>query len=787
MTIGVRDFALPIPRIGSIETHSGYGTPNNPGQDVHRRVQEERQKLRRDYQAEYKLSHLFATEFYDFNVTGFSDGFFEEEEVIEEIKTAFDTRSLMAKLQAECNHPYILQLQTYGYIFYLKHGRIPALKMVLVSSRDGSEMSLPVSLDLAVYETWLAKRLKELTVEVILKETSATRRKRIADALTFPYESTRSGQQDLIQAIETNLKNDKNTLVQAATGLGKTIGVSYPMLKHALSRGQKLVYVTPKNSQHSVAEEAIVALRQLQPELSSLTLTAKSKLCLKSEMICNPEHCEYARDYYAKVYNDNVVEIATAQPVLTGDRFKQLGEQFKVCPFELSVDCVDHVDVVIADYNYVFSPRSMLGKLTGNKFGSTKKPNLVIDEAHNLPARATSYFSPVMSITYLNSVLWNLPMNERALLLGAERIVKDCMKIVDRYRPSGKMRSAKISIDKILFAEQLVVISDLLNRYLNDIVELRNNDPVVSLFNEWSAFTEALDYEGEEFVSIFQSDYSGGALKIICCDAANKLREVYSSFERTAAFSATLKPFEYYAQMIGFDSSTYEYLEFPGPFPEKQRKILVIPQISTKYSDRESNYQKIATAIEKLVALKRGNYIIFFPSYAFLEEVHSRVNLPLSDVLKQEKEINKVTIEKYLSQFKLMNTPTVLFAVQGGVFAEGVDYPGEMLIGAMIVGPPLPTFDLEREIYREYYEKRYGTGFHYAYIYPAMSKVVQAAGRVIRSEKDSGLIVLMDKRFVLPEYSQSMPKDWFKHSVKELISTQIGKDVSDFWNGIKNC
>jgi DNA excision repair protein ERCC-2 len=361
------------------------------------------------------------------------------------------------------------------------------------------------------------------------------------------------------------------------------------------------------------------------------------------------------------------------------------------------------------------------------------------------------------------------------------------MKIVDRYRPSGKMRSARISIDKILFADQLVVISDLLNRYLSDILELRNNDPVVSLFNEWSTFTEALEFEGEEFVSIFQSDYSGGALKIICCDAANKLREVYTSFERTAAFSATLKPFEYYAQMIGFESSTYEYLEFPGPFPEHLRKILVIPQVSTKYSDRESNYQKIATAVEKLVSLRQGNYIIFFPSYAFLEEVHSRINLPLSNVLKQEKEIDKVTVDKYLNQFKLQDKPTVLFAVQGGVFAEGVDYPGEMLIGAMIVGPPLPTYDLEREIFREYYEKRYGTGFHYAYIYPAMSKVVQAAGRVIRSEKDTGLIVLMDKRFILPEYSQSMPKDWFKHSVKELISTQIGKDVSDFWNGIKNC
>jgi DNA excision repair protein ERCC-2 len=198
-------------------------------------------------------------------------------------------------------------------------------------------------------------------------------------------------------------------------------------------------------------------------------------------------------------------------------------------------------------------------------------------------------------------------------------------------------------------------------------------------------------------------------------------------------------------------------------------------------------YQKIADAIARIITLKQGNYIAFFPSFAFLDEVHAVLHTQLRgsafEMLKQERDGKNATTE-FLAKLRALARPTILLAVQGGVFAEGVDYPGDMLIGAIVVGPPLPTFDLEREILREYYETHYGTGFHYAYVYPAMSKVVQSAGRVIRSESDRGLIVLMDKRFVLPDYVQTMPKDWFDNSVHELISNQITSDIKEFWHGV---
>lgn len=209
---------------------------------------------------------------------------------------------------------------------------------------------------------------------------------------------------------------------------------------------------------------------------------------------------------------------------------------------------------------------------------------------------------------------------------------------------------------------------------------------------------------------------------------------------------------------------------------------MIIPQISTKYSGREKNYSRIADAMQRIVALRKGNYFAFFPSFEFMERVFALFQLPGGFcVLKQERSMKAAQVEEVLEHLRANAVPAILYAVQGGMFSEGIDYPGHMAIGAFVVGPPLPSFDLEREQMREYYQKQYNAGFDYAYAIPAMAKAVQAAGRVIRSETDCGLIVLMDSRFVQPGYSRSMPKDWFERDVNELVSESILKEVAEFW------
>jgi DNA excision repair protein ERCC-2 len=271
-------------------------------------------------------------------------------------------------------------------------------------------------------------------------------------------------------------------------------------------------------------------------------------------------------------------------------------------------------------------------------------------------------------------------------------------------------------------------------------------------------------------------------VRITCCDASAMLKDCYDEYGEVVGFSATLKPFDYYTRLCGLDSGRVKCAEFASPFPKDMRKLLIIPQISTRYARREANYARIADAVERIAALRRGNYFVFLPSFAFLERVAMLFRPPEGfTVLSQERNMRVAHVEAILDSLRSQNLPTIVFAVQGGSFSEGMDYAGEMVIGAFVIGPPLPNYDLEREEMRKYYQRMYGAGFDYAYTIPAMAKAIQAAGRVIRSETDRGLIVLMDSRFTEPGYSRAMPADWFDTDVTELLSSGILKEVADFW------
>jgi DNA excision repair protein ERCC-2 len=329
-------------------------------------------------------------------------------------------------------------------------------------------------------------------------------------------------------------------------------------------------------------------------------------------------------------------------------------------------------------------------------------------------------------------------------------------------------------------------LREFLTRYLASGKEVGQNDPILRLSLYWTDFTAALEYaadpERDQFFTTYCPDPTGGTVRITCCDASEMLKERYGEFRRVVGFSATLKPFEYYARLSGLDPEGVITAEFPSPFPLERRKLLIIPQISTRYRLRERNYGKIADAVRRIAALKRGNYFLFLPSFEFLERVAELFNPPEGfRVLKQERGMQAAGVEALLGHLRGGSVPTILLAVQGGSFSEGLDYAGDMAIGAFVAGPPLPVFDLEREEMRGYYQRKYGAGFEYAYIIPAMARAVQAAGRVIRSESDRGLIVLMDDRFLEESYSRTMPSDWFDSGARELVSESILKDVSEFW------
>lgn len=787
INLSVTDFALPAPRKGSIESQSGLSGAIQLGRELHEKIQKLRIEEIPNYEAEVSTSIDIEIEGFLLRVSGRMDGFVDDPNPrIEEIKSTFNLFELKKSiLEKTWDHPYYLQLQTYGYIKWKKTGIKPALQFTLVSHRTFEEVEVEIDFDLRGYESWLKRRLPELAIEAKRALERSLRRRVESGKLVFPFPTPREGQRELIDYVKAKLSEKTPMMLQAPTGLGKTLGILYPSLEESLSRGQRVIYVTPKNSQQAVAEEAVTKFQDGGSKVKSLTLTAKSKLCFKAEPLCDPEYCEFAKDHYDKLHRNDLKGEILKKKKITARVVKNLAKKHEVCPFELQLEAASEMDVIICDYNYVFSNRSVLNRLTEIEVDQSGKPNLVIDEAHNLPGRAMSYYSPSLSLgalLKLKEEAGDLPKKFRST---AADIIDSGIKVLKDLQPkSGKSEIIRPSLDQFLLVEE--DLRKFLSKYLDSTVEIKPRDPVLRLVFYWAAFTEVLgqvlaERQSEFFIS-FQVGQRDSSLKITCCDASKMLQTKYQAYENVIAFSATLKPFEYYSQLSGLKGEKLNTQEFRSPFNPEKRKILIIPQISTRYSVREKNYSRIAETIARVSSLKLGNYLALFPSFDFLEKTLALLKIDKSfRLIKQERTMKNDEVQEILEELRGSKIPTIVLGVQGGHFSEGVDYPGDMLIGSFVIGPPLPHFDYEREKMKDYYETSYNQGFEYAYTYPAMAKAVQSAGRVIRTESDRGLIILMDDRFLEPKYYQSMPSDWYRETPKELVSASILKDLKEFW------
>lgn len=784
--LSLQEFALPSPLRGSIEPSSGIGGQLQKGIELHQLVQKKRQEEIPEYECEKTISWTFERGEYQFEVSGRMDGFIPgEKPLIEEIKSSFNVFELAKVLKDKrIDHPYGLQLLSYGYFHWLHYGVKPELNFHLISSRRQESYDLSFYLDLKEYSAWLDRRLDELVREAKNAEKRFLRRNKLSKNMPFPFERPRSGQMELIQFIEKGMGEGKKMMIQAPTGLGKTIGVLYPSLKEALGRGQRVIYITPKNSQQAVAQEALERLESKGCSTKSLTITAKSKMCMKAEPLCNPDYCEYAKDYYDKLNVHNIREELLKKKKLTARVMKNLAEKYQVCPFELQIEAIEEADTVICDYNYIFGHQNALGRLKSIGFEQSGKPNLVIDEAHNLPSRTMGQFSPVLSSSFIESLKEDMKLLPKKFFRDGEELIHMCLETIREATPSQiETKSLNLDIDQFLHLNE--ELKAFLSKYLEAEVEIRPRDVVLRLVFYWGEFVEtlaSLSPAQSEFFVTGQNDGKNRTIKITCCDASSLIKERYEYFQNVIAFSATLKPFDYYSRLAGLSGNDLIQEEFFSPFNKDHRKVLIIPQISTKYSMRQQNYPKIAETIGRITALRSGNYLAFFPSFDFMEKTLGQFKVPAGfTVIKQSRYMKNEDVEEVLLDLKENRRPTILFAVQGGVFSEGIDYAGDMVIGAFVVGPPLPSFDFERERMKDYYQESYQSGFDYAYTYPAMAKAIQSAGRVIRSETDKGIIILMDDRFLEKSYGNSLPQDWFQESPRELVSSSILNDVRTFW------
>jgi DNA excision repair protein ERCC-2 len=580
-------------------------------------------------------------------------------------------------------------------------------------------------------------------------------------------------------AVYKAIRANHRLYVQSPTGVGKTIATLFPAVK-ALGQGlaAKIFYLTAKTSGRLAAEKALDDMRQANLSLSSVTLTAKEKICFCPPVNCDPEVCVFARDYFTKV-KKALEEIDQVQ-AFTRPVIKELARRYEICPFEFSLDLALWVDCVICDYNYAFDPRVYLHRF----FDSGTEPYIfLVDEAHNLPDRARSMYSAEL---------------EKKTVLDLQRVLKPQLPVLAKKLSAInkillEMRKACQSEGKpaLLYfelPEELLSAIRAFNQAAEDWLVMNQpadfRQALLDFYFQCSNYLRTSEYFDTFYVSYFERQGQNDLkAKLFCLDPAPMLAMPLERSQSTIFFSATLLPMDYFMKLLT-GAAVHHKRIFQSPFPTENVSLLVHSGISTKYAQRSDSYTAIADAIETVCAAHAGNYLVFFPSYAYLDAVLEQLKerLPENQLLVQGRGMAEAAREAFLAQFSAGNQETLVgLAVMGGIFGEGIDLVGDRLVGAVVVGVGVPQVCLENDLIKDYFDRQNGSGFAYAYQYPGFNRVLQATGRVIRTETDRGIIVLLDERFTHARYRHLFPTHWRGFQVVRSTS-EIEEKLAHFWS-----
>jgi len=522
--------------------------------------------------------------------------------------------------------------------------------------------------------------------------------------------------------------------------------------------------------------DAVYRMWEKGLRLKTIVLTAKDKICFKEESNCNPEYCEYAKGYFDKV-NAVLKEVFTQEGIITRETVEAYARKHEVCPFELSLDLSNWMDCIICDYNYVFDPRASL-----KRFFAEKESNyvLLIDEAHNLVDRAREMFSAEL---------------HKKPFLEAKRLMKGIAPFISKA--AGRINSVMLAIKKksegkscCIAKEELKELYPALKDFISQGDEwLASNHgseghrDILELYFEATAFLRIYEIFDERYITYVELSGSDVKLKLFCLDPSKLLGEITGKVKASIFYSATLTPLHYFKDILGGSEQDYN-MKLASPFENSNLSLTIAHNVSTRYMDRENSLSEIADYIKKAVEIRKGNYLVFFPSYKYMNEVYANftAKYPGVEAILQQPAMQEEERESFLQNFQQHSKKGLVgFVVMGGIFSEGIDLVGDRLIGAVVVGVGLPQVCFERDIIMDFFMKKNSMGFEYAYMYPGMNKVMQAAGRVIRSESDRGVVLLIDGRFGSGRYTSMFPKEWlYNNRVKS--PEELGWILEEFWN-----
>lgn len=730
-------------------------------------------KMGNNYEKEYFLKHDFEYKNIKFNIEGRADGIILEEGhvIVDEIKSTYIDLDM---IDEKYNLAHIGQVKCYAYIYSLQN----ELEEIFVQLRY---YNLDSKITKVFTNKYSFKELESFFYDLINRyidwaETVINLHKIRTETITnlqFPFDNYRQGQRDFSVAVYKTIKSGKKLFAQAPTGVGKTISVLFPAIKSMnIKNNSKIYYLTAKSSTKNIAFDTMKLMTEKGLKLKATVITAKEKICFQDKLDCDSESCPYARGYYDKL---NFVLINTIKNDCLFDReyIENICKANELCPFEFSLDLSYMSDVVICDYNYYFDPR-----VSFHREDALKNTNdiLLIDEAHNLEDRARNMYSPeIVKEEYLN----------------VQKIMKDVNKKINKELKSINKAFIKIKKDM----EETTGImeslpSDLVNAlrrfiaeceiYVNDIKQKNIPDELLDLYFKSMFFIKIYEIADDNFC--FYIDFISGKtiVKIFLIDPSSILKEIEKQACSSIFFSATLTPLKYFRYLLGGDEDDY-ILKLNSPFDNNNLNIMITADISMKYAVRDLNINKACEYINKAVSEKVGNYMVFFPSYNFMNKVYDIYKdlYSTENLIIQSQNLSEEEQEEIIEKFH-ENRNVVLFTVVGGIFSEGIDLPLEKLIGAVIIGTGIPQISFERNIIRDFFNDKFNRGYDFAYKYPGFNKILQSAGRVIRTENDKGILLLIDSRLCEYSYIKLFPEHW-KNYKKIYNITGIQSNNQIFW------
>ena len=772
--LSVRNLVEFILRSGDIDAQFMSNARALEGTRAHQKIQNANKD--KGYSPEVTLKYSVDYQGFTFIIEGRADGVITTEAltIIDEIKS---TSRPLEHLEEHYNETHWAQAKCYAHI-YCAQNKIDRIGVQLTYYQlETDEIKQFINyFDQDQLATFFFDLMDQYLVWAHLTSDWVSRRDQSIKALDFPFETYRTGQRQLAVSVYKTIAEHKKSFIQAPTGIGKTISTLFPAIK-AVAEGHtaKLFYLTAKTIVREVAEEAFAKMKEKNLEFKAVTLTAKDKICFKEERICDPDHCEFAKGHFDRV-NPALLDALQQENYFTRPVIETYARKHQICPFEFSLDLTIWCDCVICDYNYVFDPRVYLKRFFSENGGDY---TFLIDEAHNLVDRARSMFS---------AELYKKPMLELKKLFKDEepRIAKSL----------GKLNSFMITMRKLTGAEPYYHqanepkdIYPLLNKFILESEEWlashegsESHEKLLEFYFNVLTFMRTAEFYDERYITYVENSKDDTKLKLFCLDPSHLLSEAIKRGKAAIFFSATLSPLDYFSEILGGGDDCYRMI-FPSPFDVNNRALLIADNISTKYRNREKTYLSVAEYIKSVLTQRQGNYMVYFPSYQYMNTVYELFTERFPDVIavRQSPEMSEEDREDFLNLFRPDSNDGILgFCVLGGIFSEGVDLKHDELIGAIIIGVGLPQICFERNIIRDYFNQKNHCGYEYSYLYPGMNKVLQAAGRVIRTETDQGVILLIDERFSNRDYQQLFPREWFPHKrVGNLNELEIS--LKNFW------